>query len=128
MTDPVVISMLPPCRMLNMNHRLHWAKKAELTRTWRTAGFAAALVAKIARGITYPFGPSTVSIALPVASLNVKRDPSNWYPTIKAIVDGLTDAGCWPDDNADWVATTEPTFHRSADLAHVVVTIKERQP
>ncbi|QBX16900.1 hypothetical protein Javan291_0024 [Streptococcus phage Javan291] len=26
-------------------------------------------------------------------------DPPNFYPTVKALVDGLTDAGIWSDDN-----------------------------
>lgn len=28
-----------------------------------------------------------------------KLDPPNLYPTVKAIVDGMTDAGIWIDDN-----------------------------
>ena len=26
-------------------------------------------------------------------------DPPNWNPTVKALLDGLTDAGQWTDDN-----------------------------
>lgn len=26
-------------------------------------------------------------------------DPPNFYPTVKPLVDGLTDAGWWPDDD-----------------------------
>lgn len=29
-----------------------------------------------------------------------RRDPSNWAPTAKAVVDGLVDAGIFPDDDA----------------------------
>ena len=28
-----------------------------------------------------------------------RMDPPNFYPTVKALVDGLTDAGLWSDDN-----------------------------
>lgn len=28
-----------------------------------------------------------------------KLDPPNLYPTVKAIIDGMTDAGIWTDDN-----------------------------
>lgn len=28
-----------------------------------------------------------------------RLDPPNLYPTIKAIIDGMTDAGIWVDDN-----------------------------
>lgn len=29
-----------------------------------------------------------------------RMDPPNWYPTVKALIDGLTDAGIWTDDNS----------------------------
>lgn len=28
-----------------------------------------------------------------------RLDPPNLYPTVKAIIDGMTDAGIWIDDN-----------------------------
>ena len=28
-----------------------------------------------------------------------RMDPPNFYPTVKALVDGMTDAGIWTDDN-----------------------------
>lgn len=30
-----------------------------------------------------------------------RLDPPNFYPTVKALVDGLTDAGIWTDDNSE---------------------------
>lgn len=30
---------------------------------------------------------------------NAKADPPNAYPTVKALIDGCTDAGLWDDDN-----------------------------
>lgn len=32
-----------------------------------------------------------------------KIDPPNLYPTVKALVDGMTDAGLWSDDNYEIV-------------------------
>lgn len=32
-----------------------------------------------------------------------KIDPQNLYPTVKALVDGMTDAGLWSDDNHEIV-------------------------
>lgn len=32
-----------------------------------------------------------------------RRDPNNWAPTAKAIVDGLVDAGVVDDDSAQYV-------------------------
>jgi hypothetical protein len=36
-------------------------------------------------------------------------------PTVKAIVDGLVDAGVWPDDNSDSVVVTEPLLDPHRD-------------
>jgi crossover junction endodeoxyribonuclease RusA len=32
-----------------------------------------------------------------------KRDAANWAPTAKPLIDGLTDARIWPDDEDAWV-------------------------
>ncbi|MGT2896263.1 hypothetical protein ACVRZR_07795 [Streptococcus entericus] len=47
------------------------------------------------------FSPSnpcevTITVYSPTKS---KLDPPNLYPTVKAIIDGMTDAGIWTDDN-----------------------------
>lgn len=34
---------------------------------------------------------------------NRARDAANWAPTSKCLIDGLTAAGIWPDDNDAWV-------------------------
>jgi len=43
-----------------------------------------------------------------------RRDVPNLWPTIKALVDGIVDAGILPDDNDDVV--TALTFRRSGEL------------
>jgi crossover junction endodeoxyribonuclease RusA len=107
-----------PGKLLNLNDRTHWRPKAELNRMWRQAAFIAATNAQYGM-----LPPCTVACCFPVRSLKVRRDPSNWYATVKPIVDGLTDAGLWPDDTAEWVATVEPTFHKGG---MVVVELTER--
>lgn len=32
-----------------------------------------------------------------------RRDAANWHPTTKALMDGLVDAGLWPDDSNRYV-------------------------
>lgn len=67
-----------------------------------------------------------VTVALPVYGL-YRRDPHNFFVTVKHVVDGLVDAGVWPDDTPDWVTTTEPTLEPSTDrIGVVVVSITER--
>lgn len=89
-----------PAELLNLNQRWHWARKAKVTKAWRTtAGYCAPKSRKLP--------PSEVHVTIDVADRR-RRDPSNLFPTVKAIVDGLVDAGLWPDDNADWVTVGEP--------------------
>lgn len=94
-----------PGEFMNMNDRMHWRPKAALTAQWRLAAYIATTQA-VRPPRQQP--PTLVSIMFTVAT-NRRRDPSNWYPTIKACVDGMADAGLWPSDDSEWVATREPT-------------------
>jgi len=50
-----------------------------------------------------------------------RRDPSNYLPPVKAIVDGLVDAGLWPDDTGEFVTISEPALVVGSEM--VVVRI-----
>lgn len=67
-------------------------------------------------------GLAIVTCVFPVRQ-NRRRDPHNFYPTIKPIIDGLTDAGLWPDDTPEFVRTFEPVF--TTEQTHVTIVIGE---
>lgn len=46
----------------------------------------------------YLFEKFTVRVTV-CAPTRRRMDPPNFYPTVKALIDGLTDAGWWEDDN-----------------------------
>lgn len=79
---------------LTSNGRYHWADKARRTRGLRALGqwegkrsqIPTLNRAHITAHITYRTGG--------------RADPANAYPTIKALIDGLVDAGLLPDDDA----------------------------
>lgn len=50
---------------------------------------------------TYKFSPESPCRITVTVNPPTKRamDSPNWYPTVKALLDGLTDAGQWTDDN-----------------------------
>lgn len=108
-----------PAALLSLNDRLHWAQKARLTAAWRDAAGWAAVAAQAGE-----LAPGVVTVHLPVNG-NRRRDPHNYVATVKPIVDGMVDAGCWPDDTAEWVATTEPVLvpHKRAELAGASVRV-----
>ena len=115
----ITLEFPQPCKPLTMNQRMHWAAKATMTRAWRTAAFIGAS----ANGDWTPNQPrSIVQLDIPVRSLKVRRDPHNWYPTVKACVDGLVDAAMFVDDSSEYVATVEPKFHQGGATVYVTIT------
>lgn len=83
--------------IISANDRLHFAVKAQLTKHLRSLACALAN----ARTRQEPFSPSnpcTVTITV-YAPTKRRMDPPNLYPTVKALIDGFTDAELWTDDN-----------------------------
>ena len=110
------ITFPQPAKRLSMNDRMHWAPKAKLTHEWRTA-------ARYAANDLGEFPPATVHVTFPVRDKR-RRDPHNTAPTVKAIVDGLVDAGVWPDDTDQYVVVMDPTF--SKETTDVIVELRAR--
>lgn len=95
--------------MISSNDRMDPHTKAELTAYLRRLSTDVALE-------TYEHPERTmfsevrpcyigVTICAPTAR---RMDSPNWYPTVKALVDGLTDAGVFEDDNNNII--TSMTF------------------
>lgn len=85
---------------LNANQRLGHHQKANYTALWRDAGHQAAEAAQMPKND----GPGawflTAFIHLP---RDVVYDSANYYPSIKAALDGIIDYGFLPDDNNDYI-------------------------
>lgn len=104
----------PPTSMLSMNDSQGSAWRQKQRRAdknlWVEAaayGACAAFPGVGPAGRSLP--PCEVFISLPMVGAH-RRDPHNYFPTVKAIIDGLVDAQLWPDDNPAWVHTNEPTI------------------
>jgi len=82
---------LPRPLILNANQRQHWAKKAAVTRDLR------ALARLQARHLP-PMTRAHLVVHVGWADKR-KRDVSNIEPTLKALVDGIVDAGVLEDDD-----------------------------
>lgn len=85
-----------PARMdlLNANHRTHWRKRANTTRLLRAAAFVCAKAAKVP-----PLQRAHV-VGIYEPPNKRRRDAANLYPSFKAAIDGLVDAGVLPDDDS----------------------------
>lgn len=96
--------VIPKNHWLSANQRLHWAPKARITAALREMGDVMAHVHKIPQ-----HGPTHVAAFIGYLR-NGTADPANAAPTVKALIDGLTDAGVWPDDDSTHVIG--PTYLR----------------
>lgn len=100
----VVLTDFDPKTLISSNQRLHHHAKAKLTKGWRTAVNDAITVY---RKPLYHQARIVVYLRFPT---NHRRDVGNYYPTAKACVDGLVDAGVLPDDSDQYV--TGPDLRR----------------
>jgi crossover junction endodeoxyribonuclease RusA len=80
---------------LNSNDRRHKRAEARVVKMWRDAAATWARSARLPKGIT----PVRIVARLSFPT-NAHRDPGNWYPTAKACIDGLRDAGVLAEDTA----------------------------
>ena len=98
---------------LNMNQRLHWAKKARLTKNVRSSAYFLARSQRI---------PAYRHIKVQLHYVprdNRRRDPSNLIATQKPLVDGLVTAGVVPDDTPKYVTEAMPKIHPADKTATV---------
>ncbi len=86
-------------QMISSNDRFHPIVKSQITKYLRELGETTALDAGIKERFS-PNNPCTVTITV-YAPTKRRMDAPNWYPTVKALLDGITDAGLWTDDNND---------------------------
>lgn len=112
----LIIDMLG--RPLLANSRLHHQAKGRVVREWRRAGFVAARAAGVPR-------LSRVAVACwgryPTRVLPDVDAPS---PALKAVLDGVVDAGVIPDDRPPFVQSVtyyEPIHERGCRPALVVL-------
>lgn len=107
---------LPITKPLSLNDRTHWAKRAEAVRTVRW------LAAQAAKREHIPALPK-VQIELHYTPKDKRRrDPLNLVATLKAVEDGIVDAGVIPDDTPDYSIPTMPVI----DPANSDPTLRSR--
>lgn len=86
-------------KLLNANDRLHWAAEARIKKDLRTLGYVLALKAKI------PHLGRAQIVCVYQPPDRRDRDPANWHPSVKALVDGMvSDAKILPDDSSRYLS------------------------
>lgn len=94
MTDQVeMVIVIPDTIWLTSNGRYHWAVKARATKALRQVGKSAWIAANCPR-----FNQAAADAFIQVRG--GRFDPNNAWPTVKALIDGMVEAGMMPDDDS----------------------------
>lgn len=89
--------------VLNANDRLHFIVQRQISTYLRELSKSVVRSTNPFFSANHPcFTPEEPCSVLITISTPTRRrfDPPNLYPTVKALVDGMTDAGVWSDDNS----------------------------
>jgi hypothetical protein len=85
----------------NADRNMHWARRNELVGETRLLARQAAKTAKL------PHLDRARIVATPHQARGTLADPGNSYPPVKAIIDGLVDAGVFDNDTLKQVVSIE---------------------
>ena len=94
---------IPSAWWMTSNGRYHWRARAERTRHLRTIALLEAR-----RQHLEPVTGVVSVVATVHYRTAVRADPANAQPTLKALVDGCTDAGIWADDDSTHLIGPDP--------------------
>lgn len=114
----------PPAPFINANQRLHWRKKMELTRAWRELARAQAAFL-VQTGVSHERVHVFAHFRFPD---NKRRDVGNWFPTVKAALDGAVSAGLIEDDSDAFVVGPDLRREYPNGLPRLVLEFVEVTP
>ncbi|HET6356059.1 hypothetical protein [Streptomyces sp.] len=115
--------------LLNSNQRLHHHPKGKRTAAIRAAAHEAVtespeLMAALAAAKPGPLFHRAHILGVYHPPTNGRCDPANWYPSFKAAVDGLVDAGLLDDDDHARVAGPDMRLGRKVKGGQIVLVIR----
>lgn len=124
-----VVEFAPPAKAwsLNQERNKHPMWRAKLVTAWRECAKFSALEQLPMADFKNPPDDGLrwlVDVDLPVKG-NRRRDPINWVPAVKAINDGLTEAGCFEDDTPNFVRQCVPDLVVNSDRVKVYISRTE---
>ncbi|WP_432164910.1 hypothetical protein [Streptomyces sp. bgisy031] len=104
MNKPYVVTLPAGMPLLNANQRLHHRPKAKITAAIRALTMEAvsdcpSLMDALAAAKPGPLFQRAHVLGVLHPATARRADPANWYPSFKAAVDGLVDAGLLDDDD-----------------------------
>lgn len=110
---------MPMTRPLSLNSREHWRVKAKRVSEVRQA------TALLTRSAHVP-PLKHISVEMHYQPRDKRRrDPLNLVATLKAVEDGIVDAGVIPDDNPNYLTPVMPIIDAPSSTPAIYFIIKE---
>jgi len=130
---PYTIELPAGLRLLNANQRLHHVPKAKLTAAIRDAAMEAVadnptLMNALAQAKPGPLFQRAHILGLLHPATERRADPANWYPSFKAAVDGLVDAGLLDDDDHEHVVGPDMRLGTKVKGGQLVLIVSGLKP
>jgi Holliday junction resolvase RusA-like endonuclease len=97
--ESLTVTVGTPARTLSPNARCHWAVKFKAVKRARTEAWASAQVAMYEADVKGGWKDATCEVHWFARDAR-RRDKDNCLASLKAVFDGLVDAGLLRDDNA----------------------------
>ena len=109
-------SLVNDTQIINANDRMNWRVKGLIAQFLRQLGHDKSIDMDYSpdNPLFSPENPCVVSILI-LAPTRRRFDAPNLYPTVKPLIDGMTDAGVWSDDNNHVIKSM--TFATSEQLS-----------
>lgn len=106
---PFTVALPVGLELINANQSQHRARRARIVKEIRSKTHEAvtdcpALMEALAAAKPGPLFQRAHILGILHPATARRADPANWYPSFKAAVDGIVDAGVLDDDNHEHVA------------------------
>jgi crossover junction endodeoxyribonuclease RusA len=130
---PFVIPLAAGLKLLNSNDRIHQQARARMTKKIREAAFEAvsecpALMTALAAAKPGSLFQRAHILGIVHPGSNRRADPANLYPSFKAAVDGLVDAGLFDDDDHTRVVGPDMRLGRVVKKGQLVLVVSGLEP
>ncbi|MEV5953759.1 hypothetical protein AB0M11_08270 [Streptomyces sp. NPDC051987] len=130
---PFVIALPAGLKQINSNHRINRHDRARLTKKIRESAFEAvsecpALMDALAAAKPGPLFQRAHILGIVHPGSDRRADPANLYPSFKAAVDGLVDAGLFEDDDHTRVLGPDMRLGRVVKRGQLVLVVRGLEP
>lgn len=137
MTDPearsYIVTLPIGLALINSNESQHPGRRARIVRALRAASAQAAVDNQALHAAVQASAPGPVLAHAHIIGVlhphdRRKRDPANWYPSFKAAVDGIVDAGVLADDDSTRVIGPDMRIGTPVRGSQIALHIREITP